>query len=207
MAKRKPTKPDQKSASKPDSETVSKPDPKSAPKPNPKSASKPAPKSASKPARETRTSFTYPSLHEAVSEAVSAEIAPPRFEEDGGRGTSNNSFSSNVMGKFTCTNRKCSNARWSSKKVAIVIRGYPGNRYDALVYNQRCRGCDGLGTFALNKDSYVERVAYRLKRWAGIQMEPPPYTKKTTPPHRNDLCEGCKQGVCMEGNGRGSFDI
>jgi hypothetical protein len=36
-------------------------------------------------------------------------------------------------------------------------------------------------------DSYVERVAYRLKKWCGVELERP------------EFCEGCKAGHCGEG--------
>lgn len=100
------------------------------------------------------------------------------------------------MARFSCKAHGPALATWSSKKVAIVIRLHHGNLYSAVVYNQRCKRCQGLGIMKLDETSYVERVAYRLKKWAGIRMEEPNYPKKKTLPHRKDLCEGCKEGVC-----------
>jgi hypothetical protein len=92
----------------------------------------------------------------------------------------------------------CDTNGWSSKKVAILIRGYAENGYNATVFNQRCRTCDQLGTLALDEKSYVERVAYRIQRWAGVQVEQPYYASKGGKPHKRELCEGCKKGVCRQ---------
>jgi hypothetical protein len=81
--------------------------------------------------------------------------------------------------------------------VAILIRRYKGNRYNAVVYHQRCASCNNLSTPKPNA-SYAERVAYRIKRWAGIKMKSPPYSKKKGLPHKSHLCEGCKAGLCPE---------
>lgn len=103
------------------------------------------------------------------------------------------------MGKFKCNNKRCSARSWSSKNVAILIRGYPENGYNAVVFNQRSKSCNELGQLTLDKDSYVERVAYRIKKWAGVEMEPPHYAGKIGPPYEGELCEGCKAGYCGEG--------
>jgi hypothetical protein len=68
----------------------------------------------------------------------------------------------NIMGRFKCRNRGCSQAGWASKKIAITIRMYPEQRYNARVYHQRCKSCGGLSQPLLD-DSYAERIAYRLK--------------------------------------------
>ncbi|KAI1632368.1 zinc-binding domain-containing protein [Biscogniauxia mediterranea] len=106
------------------------------------------------------------------------------------------------MGKFKCNNGRCSKDGWSSKKVAITIRGYPGNGYDAIVYNQRCKSCNKLGVLTLDVDSYVERIAYRLKVWAGVSVAQPYYNDGGGPQHEIDLCEGCRHGRCQAGRGR-----
>lgn len=72
--------------------------------------------------------------------------------------------------------------------------------YNATVYNQRCDACNGLGAINIDKEVYIERVAYRLKVWAGVPVERPFYDKDNkTPPHKMELCEGCKRGVCLAG--------
>ncbi|KAK2728618.1 hypothetical protein CKAH01_10748 [Colletotrichum kahawae] len=107
-----------------------------------------------------------------------------------------NEYATFVMGRFRC-NHGCVDSVWTSKKVAMVIRGYAGNGYNASVFNQRCRICENLGTFTLDKKSYIERIAYRLKKWAGVEIEPEIHVRKEGPPHLSDLCEGCKQKVCQ----------
>ena len=97
-------------------------------------------------------------------------------------------------------NNACSKDGSSSKKVAISIKGYPRNGYNAVVFNQRCMACKCLGTLTLDYESYVDRVAYRLKKWAGVAMEQKYFAPKEGPPHESDLCEGCKRGVCQQTN-------
>ncbi|KAK1978796.1 zinc-binding domain-containing protein [Colletotrichum cereale] len=149
------------------------------------------------------TSFEYPSLHEEVSEAVSEELPSTWFNTNGSGEPPNNQYFSNVMGEFRCDNDNCAKKKWTSKIVAIVIKGYPENGYSAIVFNQRCASCNHLGNFTLDKQSYVERVAYRLKKWAGVKTNRPYYAEKDGPPHQADLCEGCKRGYCQRRNASG----
>ncbi|KAK4194030.1 zinc-binding domain-containing protein, partial [Triangularia verruculosa] len=103
-------------------------------------------------------------------------------------------YSTSIMGRFACRNPKCSSTGWGSKKIAIQIRGFRDNTYDAVVFKQRCRTCQHLG---INENSYIERVAYRLKKWTGVPMETPEYNAvERGPPHESSLCEGCKAGCC-----------
>ena len=152
---------------------------------------------SSKAERETRASFSYPSLHEDISNAVSDHIDSIWFNPNGSNKSCNNKYCTKVMGRFKCTNNDCSNHGWGSKTVAILIRGYPGNGYDAVVFNQHCKSCKKLGTFTLDQPSYVQRVSYRLQKWAGVQTEDQPYDERKGPPHMRELCEGCKQGCCL----------
>ena len=144
------------------------------------------------------TCFMYPSLHQDVVNAISSDITSAWFQERDVEGDSEKEYSTHVMGRFRCYNKACSTPGWSSKMVAILIRGYPVNGYNAVVFNQRCKACDRLGTPELDENSYVDRVAYRLKKWAGITMEPRYYATKEGLPHVSRLCEGCKKGVCRE---------
>lgn len=146
------------------------------------------------------TSFMYPSLHQDIVNAVSDEITSTWFNEKDTDRDSNNEYSTHVMGRFKCYNNTCSTVGWSSKKVAILIRGYSGNGYNAVVFNQRCKACNRLGTPELDKQSYVDRIAYRLKKWAGVPMEPPYHAPEEGLPHASNLCEGCKRGVCRQTN-------
>ncbi|KAI1414348.1 zinc-binding domain-containing protein [Hypoxylon sp. FL1857] len=149
------------------------------------------------PKQEGKASYTYQSLHRNVAEAVSDEIPKTWFNSKDDKPSK--IYTTHVMGKFKCKNGGCSNNGWGSKKVAIRIVGYPGNGYNATVYSQRCRSCNKFGAFTLDEDSYVERVAYRLKKWAGVDMEIQPYTRNEGPPHKRALCEGCRLGICTEG--------
>ncbi|KAH8699374.1 zinc-binding domain-containing protein [Phaeosphaeriaceae sp. PMI808] len=161
-----------------------------------------AKKKFSKPKAETRTSFMFPSLHEEIVNVVSGEIASAWFHENDSDEDSNYKYSTHVMGKFKCKNNACSTGGWGSKRVAILIRGYPEDGYNAIVFNQRCESCDRLGTLTLDEKSYVDRVSYRLKKWAGVAMEQQYYAPKAGLPHKRNLCEGCKRGVCENGFGQ-----
>ncbi|KAI6089431.1 zinc-binding domain-containing protein [Hypoxylon rubiginosum] len=154
------------------------------------------PNKSRKPKNEAKTSYMFPALHDDVSKAVSGDISNSWFKKKSG-GTYNNEYSTHVMGKFKCDNGGCSNHGWGSKKVTILIRGFSGNGYNAIVYNQRCRSCNKLGTLTLDETSYIERVAYRLKKWAGVEMEEQRYDRREGSPHKAELCEGCKSGHCQ----------
>lgn len=52
-------------------------------------------------------------------------------------------------------------------------------------------------------DSYAERIAYRLRKWSGIELEPPGFSGQSKGPHEKKFCEGCKSGHCPEA---GSID-
>jgi hypothetical protein len=151
----------------------------------------------SKPSENT-TNFMYPSLHQDVMDMVSLEIPSAWFHEDDDNEDTNNKYLTHVMGTFKCNNNTCSSVGWGSKKVAMLIRGYPGNGYNAVVFNQRCKSCFQLGSLSLDKKSYVDRIAYRIRRWAGFLMEQPYYASNQGPPHERELCEGCKQGLCRQ---------
>ncbi|KAF1970564.1 hypothetical protein BU23DRAFT_511504 [Bimuria novae-zelandiae CBS 107.79] len=148
-----------------------------------------------------RSSFLYPQLHEDVLEAVAPFIGTITFHHTPTTHDAVNVYRTNVMGKFTCTDKNCRAKGWGSKKVSIVITKYYGNEYNAVVYGQRCKECNHLGDLHLDKDSYIERVAYRLKKWGGVEMDKPYYTRKQGLPHKRDLCEGCKRGLCSEEGG------
>ena len=155
--------------------------------------------SKAKPKQETRTQFMFPSLHEAIRDAISSTVPTPQFRSNGDTLTATKSYSTNVMGKFSCENNACRRAGWSSKKVAIVIRQHPNNRYSATVYNQRCKTCNKLGSLVLDETSYVERVAYRLNKWAGVAVSQKHVNRGKSDPHEREYCEGCKAGVCSWG--------
>ena len=145
-----------------------------------------------------RDSYMFPLLHQDVVNAVSDDITSPGFYKINSDRDSDNRYSTHVMGKFKCSNNTCSADGWTSKKVAILIRSYTGNRYNAEVFNQRCKVCNLLGTLTLDETSYVDRIAYRIKKWAGVPMDQQSFGSIEGPPHEKALCEGCKRGVCQQ---------
>ena len=139
--------------------------------------------------------FTFSELHQRIAEAVTPEITSTWYNHNK-KADPEDRYTTSVMGKFTCRNRECKKRQWSSKVVAIGIQGYPRNGYNAIVYNQHCDSCKRLGSFKLNAESYVERIAYRLKVWADVPVEKPPYGGPSRAPHESALCEGCKVDDC-----------
>ncbi|KAF1346513.1 zinc-binding domain-containing protein [Delphinella strobiligena] len=140
----------------------------------------------------------YPSLHDEVSRLLEAEDLTFGFCEADDPNNCIHEHDTTIMGRFTCKNRACSSRGWSSKSIAITIRMYPGKLYNAKVYKQRCQSCRHLGQQPILDDSYAERVACRLKKWCGIQMDLPHYSGRSDRPHQSALCEGCRSGHCIE---------
>ncbi len=145
------------------------------------------------------SSATFPLLHQDILNTFEDGPIYPElwFNHDASDTEVINDYSTNIMGRFDCRNPKCSSAGWGSKKIAIRIRGFEKNGYDAVVYKQRCRRCQQLGTMHIDENAYVERVAYRVKKWAGIDQDTPEYNGlQQGPPHESSLCEGCIAGHC-----------
>ncbi|KAH6852782.1 zinc-binding domain-containing protein [Alternaria alternata] len=146
--------------------------------------------------KETRTSFTFPELHQRIAEAVAPAITSTWFNSKT-KAHLEKEKNTNIIGTFTCVNDRCGKNGWSSGLVAIWIRGYTRNGYNAIVYNQRCNFCDWLGCLEMDEQSYVERIAYRLKAWAGVNDEQANFRSKLLRgPHDSEHCEGCKAGHC-----------
>lgn len=139
----------------------------------------------------------YPELHNDVSAILEPELLLFSFNHnDTDKGTTE-SYDTNVVGTFTCTNNKCKGSTWISGVIPITIRMYSNNRYNARVYYQQCRRCRSTCVPTLDH-TYAERVAYRIKKWNGVVVESKRYFRKETPPHREDLCHGCKAGTCKK---------
>lgn len=100
-----------------------------------------------------------------------------------------------VSGVFLCSER-CSKRVWSSGKIAISIRLYEHDQYNARIHHQRCCVCKTLSRPTLDVDTYGVRVSYRLNRWSGFKMNPPLHGKKKTPPHDCENCAACSIGRC-----------
>jgi hypothetical protein len=138
----------------------------------------------------------YPQLHRKVSRLLSKENLRFRFHNADDDSTCIKSYDTKVMGRFVCNNHKCATNGWSSKKITITIRMYNNKRYNARVYNQHCKACNSTSRPFLDEKSYADRVAYRIKKWSGIKLDPPHYSGEFTGEHERDLCEGCKAGHC-----------
>ncbi|KAK4200092.1 zinc-binding domain-containing protein [Triangularia verruculosa] len=143
---------------------------------------------------------TFPELHDGILNSLNNILQPIPYFKHGGNQALNNcqdEYDTFVMAKFTCDNPQCSKRGWRSGKVTILIRGYQDNGYHAVVFNQRCERCNQLGALELDQPSYIDRVTYRLKKWAGFNMGTRSLReKKETPPHKSHLCEGCSRGYC-----------
>ncbi|KAH7129378.1 zinc-binding domain-containing protein, partial [Dactylonectria estremocensis] len=140
----------------------------------------------------------YPKLHTNVSRLLKEDGLQFEFHGIDDDKTCIEKYDTNVMGRFTCNNHKCSSNGWPSMKIAITIRMYPGNRYNARVYSQRCRACNTPSRPFLDKKSYADRVAYRIKKWNGVDVDPPHYSGDPRGDHEKDLCEGCRAGHCSQ---------
>ncbi|KAM0431387.1 hypothetical protein ACHAPT_005364 [Fusarium lateritium] len=152
------------------------------------------------PRKNTKSWSMYPALHGQLSDELQADGLQFSFYNNDNDSNCTESYDTNIMGRFTCHNRNCTSQGWSSKKIAITIRMYTGNRYNARVYHQRCRQCKSLSRPYLDVETYVDRVAYRLKKWCGVEVERPYYGGQGDKPHEAHLCEGCKNGHCTRGS-------
>lgn len=140
----------------------------------------------------------YPDHHADVSRLLEeADLALP-FHNVDDETTCIKDYDTSIMGRFICRNGNCAKSGWSSKLVPITIRLYrdaAGEKYNARVYHQRCKRCNALSRPIVD-GSYAERIAYRLKKWNGIEMKPPASSGESKGPHNSLLCAGCKYGHC-----------
>src|SRR5690242_19441633 len=106
----------------------------------------------------------YPALQDSVSHLLEEDdLSFTFFAIDKDKG-SIEEYDTNIKGRFKCCNKACPQAGWASKLIAITIRMYPEQQYNARVYHQRCKSCQSLSQ-PFPDDSYAERIAYRLKKW------------------------------------------
>ncbi|OJD26517.1 hypothetical protein ACJ73_02098 [Blastomyces percursus] len=141
----------------------------------------------------------YPDLDADVSRLLADSGLSLHFHNVGNDENSTEAYDTAIMGRFHCRNSSCPSAGWSSKQIAITIRLYEynsGTKYNACVYHQRCKSCS-LSRPVLD-NSYAERVAYRLKKWHGIETEISVYFGGSKGPHNSRLCEGCNDGHCSQ---------
>ena len=137
----------------------------------------------------------YPSFHNEVSDLLVIHGLQFRFYNEDEDDSCLDEYDTNIMGRFVCRNQRCPVPGWKSKKIAVTIRRYSDDQYNARIYHQSCKNCGRISKPKLDH-SYKERVAYRIQKWCGMQMDAPPFSDQSDGPHRSDLCEGCKQGHC-----------
>lgn len=142
----------------------------------------------------------YQGLHDEVSSLLAAADLRYEFYEDDDDANSIKMRDTNIMGCFVCQNRACKARGWSSKMIAITIRLFPAQRYNARVYHQRCKFCRWLSRPVLDQ-SYAERIDYWIRQWNGIRVETPPISHGSRGPHNRQLCEGCQAGHCSQSGG------
>ena len=138
----------------------------------------------------------HPKLHEEVSKTLKSHDLEFDFYATDDDNACIQTYDTHVMGKFNCKNERCNKIAWTSKKIAITIRMYNGEQYNARVYNQRCKACNTPSRASVDKQSYVERVTYRIMKWSGLEVEPPTFSGRLGPDHETELCEGCRAGHC-----------
>ncbi|PLB47858.1 hypothetical protein P170DRAFT_510581 [Aspergillus steynii IBT 23096] len=142
----------------------------------------------------------HPKLHDDIAQLLDEEGLQIDFFDADDEETNIEERDTNVMGRFICQNKGCNSSGWSSKKIAITIRMYSQQRYNARVYHQRCRNCRTVGRLILDSGCYAERVTYWLKKWNGFEVRQPDYSGQSRGPHDSELCEGCKVGHCPNSN-------
>lgn len=123
--------------------------------------------------------------HDNVAAVLSEHSITAGFHNNENDESSTRSFMTFTFGRFTCDSKACSGRVWLSRKIAKSIRQYSKDGYNAVVCNQRCQKCERLGRLQIDKDSYVDRVLYRIKKWKGVEIERPVYKEKTTKPHKS----------------------
>ncbi|KAF4470793.1 zinc-binding domain-containing [Fusarium albosuccineum] len=70
----------------------------------------------------------YPDLHDEVAAELGKNNLVFGFYNNDDDSSAVEDYDTNIMGRFQCYNSSCSTNGWSSKKIAISIRMYSGNR-------------------------------------------------------------------------------
>lgn len=148
----------------------------------------------------------YPALHDEVSTLLVEENLHFKFHEDDNDARRIRDHDTNIMGRFVCHNPGCKSKGWSSKMIAVTIRLYPGQEYNARVYHQHCKTCSWVSRPVLDQ-SYAERIVYRIKKWNGVPVETISNSGSSRGPHNRKLCEGCKAGHCSQSRENAGVDF
>jgi DNA-directed RNA polymerase subunit RPC12/RpoP len=76
----------------------------------------------------------HPSLHDDVSQLLVADGLRIKFHATGGFQDCIEYYDTNIMGRFNCAYAACPVQKWSSKMIAITIRLYRDQQYNAVVW-------------------------------------------------------------------------
>jgi hypothetical protein len=140
-------------------------------------------------------SSMWPEYHDQVHAEIRDSGLNYTFQrQDTNHQVIGNPYDTSIMGHFDCNNPDCRSSGWDSIKIAITIRRYQNKKYNAKVWHQCCMKCDYVGELTLDVDSYVDCVAYRLKKWSGLNPDKPPHSITAKGPRQKKFCEGCKAG-------------
>ncbi|KAF4495696.1 hypothetical protein FAGAP_8160 [Fusarium agapanthi] len=141
-------------------------------------------------------SSMYPELHKHVAKNLEEDGLEYTFRQNDQKVNIKQVHDTKVIGRFICRNRNCGFHRWFSNSIAIRIREYQGNEYNVKVYQQQCGRCKRHTRAELMELAYADRVAFHIKRWNGVDAEPPNIKVEPQSNHKKELCEGCKKGHC-----------
>lgn len=84
----------------------------------------------------------YPELHNSVSRLLEDDgLSFSFFEVDEDYGAIEE-YDTNIMGRFRCENEACRQSGWGSHLIAITIRMYTGERYNAQLVSTEYSPCD-----------------------------------------------------------------
>lgn len=101
----------------------------------------------------------YQALHNKISSLLVKAGLHFEFYKDNDKTKYTRMRDTNIIGRFLCNKRAYKSKRWSSKMIAITIRLYPEQKYNARVYHQHCKTCSSLSR-PVSDQSYTERIAY-----------------------------------------------
>ncbi|KAH6952141.1 zinc-binding domain-containing protein [Fusarium avenaceum] len=143
-------------------------------------------------------SSMYPELHNYVAEILDEDGLEYSFRDHDKKVDIKRQYDTNIIGRFTCRSKTCRFRQWSSNSIAITIQEYEDNSYNVIMYHQICSRCRKSTRATLDKLSYSDRVAYRLKKWNGIDAKQLVREVESNGDHKERLCEGCIKGICSK---------
>lgn len=146
--------------------------------------------------KKAKSASMFPGLHHKVAFLLADDGLDFTYHNEDNEASAIQEYDTCIMGRFDCCRPGCEDSAWTSKKIAITIRMYSHMRYNAKVWHQRCRACKGVCSPSVDESSYADRIAYRLKKWSGVDVERPEYGGNNGRPHQSTLCEGCRAGHC-----------